>query len=57
MKNEQIVGTEEWFVKHDPHAADHGPSGPAFFAALIIVVAIALGMYALAKLVFAGMPE
>ena len=38
-------------------SADHGPSGPAFFAALVIVGALALGMYALAKLVFAGMPE
>ena len=36
---------------------DQGPSGPAFLAALIIVVAIALGLYALARLTFAGMPE
>ena len=44
-------------VGADMSGTDHGPSGPAFFAALVIVGALALGMYALAKLVFAGMPE
>lgn len=51
MKNEDTIGTEEWFVKHDPHIAlkerNEGMVWAVWGVGLILLaILLAIGVYA-----------